>query len=278
MNFSFHNTDEELGGSSPAPFTTRRSPRVATSLRSQGKSSPTKAQKATAATGNGMMSDRLQKAIARNRSKQIKRENKTQPPPIRPQLLQKRRVVAAPNSRAQSYSRGASTITVKNPNALLSKIKSPSFFKRIFNREKKPVLATATVSRSKAVIKAPLKKAPVRKRAQAPASPFQSDSKVARFALSMAVKTGWLASVALLAQLFFSERGVLDYYEKKEVWQEKVFESEFIISENLEIKNEINLIDEDGRYQKKLVRDNLGFIAEDEFLILFSRGKVKRPI
>ena len=39
------------------------------------------------------------------------------------------------------------------------------------------------------------------------------------------------------------------------------------------MNDEIKKIGSNSTYQKKLVRDNLGFIARDEYLILFPREK-----
>ena len=46
-----------------------------------------------------------------------------------------------------------------------------------------------------------------------------------------------------------------------------------IKKENMQIVREIERMQTDTAYQKKLVRDNLGFIAADEFLILFPKEK-----
>ena len=70
-------------------------------------------------------------------------------------------------------------------------------------------------------------------------------------------------------RLIFSDGGVQDYYAKKDVLQGRFDELARIEGENKVLLKEIALLKKDPQYQKKVVRDHLGYIARDEYLILF---------
>ena len=87
-------------------------------------------------------------------------------------------------------------------------------------------------------------------------------------------KLGWCVCLFLLARLIFSQRGVIDYYKRRDILAtrnnslyELKLESDNLVKEMKKIRtNEV--------YKKQLVRDRLGFIAADEFLILFRKDSV----
>lgn len=81
----------------------------------------------------------------------------------------------------------------------------------------------------------------------------------------------WLLFVFFLLRLVFMERGVIDYYKKENHILEKKKELTSIETENIELVEEIEKIQTSPSYQKKLAREHLGVIAQDEYLILFSR-------
>lgn len=92
------------------------------------------------------------------------------------------------------------------------------------------------------------------------------------------LKLGWAFAGVLLVRLVFSGGGVLDYYERVEFVGDKQKE---LVSYNVDNENlvvEIEEIQNSGKYQRKLVRDHLGFIARDEFLILFQRAAQAQAI
>ena len=84
-------------------------------------------------------------------------------------------------------------------------------------------------------------------------------------------RLGWCVCLFLLARLIFSQRGVIDYYKRRDILEtrnnslyELKLESDNLVKEMKKIRtNEV--------YKKQLVRDRLGFIAADEFLILFRK-------
>ncbi len=88
-------------------------------------------------------------------------------------------------------------------------------------------------------------------------------------------KFGWAFCLFLFLRLIFADRGVMDYYKRMEVLEERKQVAASILKENDSFMREISKIKSDRAYQKKLVRDGLGFIAKDEFLILFPQGTAK---
>jgi cell division protein FtsB len=92
------------------------------------------------------------------------------------------------------------------------------------------------------------------------------------------LKLGWAFVGVLLVRLVFSGGGVLDYYERIEHISDKQNELASFHVENENLVEEIEQIQDSGKYQRKLVRDHLGFIARDEFLILFQRAAQAQAI
>jgi cell division protein FtsB len=92
-------------------------------------------------------------------------------------------------------------------------------------------------------------------------------------AITYLVKGAWCFCLFLMLRLIFSEGGVVDYYASQNLMNDKLQEYQSIQLENKNLAIEINKIKKNKSYQKKLVRDNLGFIAKDEYLILFPKSK-----
>jgi len=78
----------------------------------------------------------------------------------------------------------------------------------------------------------------------------------------------WIFSIFLLARLVFTERGVMEYYGRKGNLKEKFDQLSSIKKENKDLEREIKKIRKNTSYQKSLVRNHLGFIAKDEFIVL----------
>jgi cell division protein FtsB len=88
------------------------------------------------------------------------------------------------------------------------------------------------------------------------------------------LKLSWCGCLALFIHLVFSDRGVVDYYSQKKSLEKKLTGLKQLKKNKNGLKKNIKLIRKDKFYQKKLVRDHLGFISKDEFLILFQKGKI----
>jgi len=85
------------------------------------------------------------------------------------------------------------------------------------------------------------------------------------------VKGCWIFCALMILRLIFANGGVMDYYSQRSLLNDRVSELDKIKKENMLLVHEIERMQNDSAYQKKLVRDNLGFIAEDEFLVLFPK-------
>ena len=84
---------------------------------------------------------------------------------------------------------------------------------------------------------------------------------------------GWVFCCILLGRLIFADRGVVDYYARQGVIQQKIYQNHLVVKENSELQGEIKLLTQNPAYRKKLVRKHLGVIAQEEYLILFARDK-----
>ncbi len=84
------------------------------------------------------------------------------------------------------------------------------------------------------------------------------------------VRIGMLFILAgLLIRIVFMNGGIIELQSKKSELREKFQTLQSVKKENIALKKEIDKIQNDVSYQKKLARDHLGFISEDEHLILF---------
>jgi cell division protein FtsB len=84
-------------------------------------------------------------------------------------------------------------------------------------------------------------------------------------------KLGWMVCGALFLRLIFMDSGVIDYYDMENSLVENNYQLELIKADNKDVVSEIYKIKTSSRYQKKIVRNHLGVIAQDEYLILFAK-------
>jgi cell division protein FtsB len=84
---------------------------------------------------------------------------------------------------------------------------------------------------------------------------------------------GWICMALLGVRLLLSDRGIIDFYKHKAVLESIHHDIEQLKVDNGELMAEIEKIRSSSRYQKKIVRDYLGFIAKNEYLILFAKGR-----
>jgi hypothetical protein len=85
------------------------------------------------------------------------------------------------------------------------------------------------------------------------------------------VKGSWIFCGFLILRLIYANGGVVDFFSQKKILNERFSELSRIKKENMSLVHEIERMQYDVAFQKRLVRDNLGFIAQDEFLILFPK-------
>ncbi len=87
----------------------------------------------------------------------------------------------------------------------------------------------------------------------------------------LGIKGAWIFLLLLTFRLVFSQGGVVDFYGKKATIANRLSELEAIKKENKTLLKDIDLLAHDRAFQKQMVRENLGFISSDEFLILFAK-------
>lgn len=104
-------------------------------------------------------------------------------------------------------------------------------------------------------------------------------SKVSQFFLFL----GWGFCLVLFFRLIFADNGVVDFYKKKDLIENRLSKLERLKKENEKTLFEIEQMEANRSYQKKMARKHLGVIARDEYLILFakeedlSKLKIRRP-
>jgi len=211
--------------------------------------------------------DRMRKAIERNRAKQASRN---EPPPLT-------------NNRPTTHSTPGTS--KKLPSS------APSAISLAGNAQKSPAFSIGE-RKSVATPEATKFSTPFRSGKKTPPAAIgyattngQKKRKKNNLKLSpkggflkYLVYAGWVFCLVLLFRLIFADRGVYDYLQKQDFFQSKIYMLEMIGQDNLALKNEIQEIRTNQKYQKKLVRDHLGFIAKDEYLILFPQGKARQSI
>ncbi|MFA6238309.1 MAG: hypothetical protein WC635_13330 [Bacteriovorax sp.] len=87
------------------------------------------------------------------------------------------------------------------------------------------------------------------------------------------VKGCWGFCAIMVLRLIFANGGVTDFYSQRSLYNNRLEELGRIKKENMSLVREIERMQTDAAFQKKLVRDNLGFIASDEYLVLFPKEK-----
>lgn len=248
--------------------------------------------------GQSISSERLRKAIERNRAKQLKRSRTENIPPSRPpvappplpqdltektmrfnshrtstrQLHQSKlppKVNDSLRPHRTSFPGTRSQFKSNFQRPMIEKtIPKKSFFDR-FSKVADNI--RKTVGRVGEIEFA----GEIRKGKKAPASPVYITKKNSKNVIpekwiEKLVIAGWLFCTFVFFRLVFADRGVIDYYKKKGVilQRDNVYKS--IEDDNLIITTEIEKITTDEAYQKKIVRDHLGFIAQNEYLIMFA--------
>lgn len=189
-------------------------------------------------------SDRLRKAIERNRAKQARRSTRPS-------------TTSTPSAASGYSSRARTTTSARRTVARPDDIE--------FTTPKRATRATSSAAGNVgyATSRSVVKTTPVKRRAT-------SRKKKTLKGQGFLLKLGWAFAGILLVRLVFSGGGVLDFYDRKELVSNKHKELNSLGIENQQLVEEIERIQNSGKYQRKLVRDHLGFIAKDEFLILFS--------
>lgn len=196
------------------------------------------------ANHSNLASERLRKAIERNRAKQMGRVEKMQSTFAKPRPSTVQEAPTPPRSHEAESIRVSDNLptrrTVATSNAEVEFVRPA---------------------------RAPVKRTPEIGYTFTPAKKLNKKQSI------LMAKIGWGFCVFLLLRLIFADRGVIDYYDLKSIVTSKVEEKTSILKENENIIKEIRLIQDDAAYQKRLVRDHLGYVANDEYVVLFPSEK-----
>lgn len=207
--------------------------------------------------------DRLQKAIERNRRKQDLRGIRSTPGSTRSFSRPETIEVSSANSRpwtAPSSTVRRAAPTVKNEIVTVEPTAS-SARKSVATGDQLEFTTALRSSPSRAPAK------PSYTRASRKVKTRKSNDRFSQIML----KSAWVFCGFLLLRLIFSAGGILDYNERGAMLAEREHELESIRLDNQRTLAEIELIQKDSSTQKKLVRDHLGFIAGDEYLVIFPK-------
>jgi cell division protein FtsB len=192
------------------------------------------------ANASAIGSERLRKAIERNRAKQFKRDIKDKPPEAPPSFSSSgsshsssHSATSSPSSRRMSVAtKPEEVVVIERPKSRKSRlIESPESF-------------ISTSSRKLA------------------------NNKYNKW-LNLE-NLGYAFILLISLRLVFADRGIIDYLRRDRTLSERSQYHQSILKENKLLSEEINRIEKDQPYQKQLVRDLLGFIGNDETLLVFA--------
>ncbi len=215
--------------------------------------------------------ERLRKAIERNRAKQAERDAQAPRPNFAP----------PPRPNPEVHEQKSFFNRTEEP---LQDKESTKETTRETSREAPPLRPTSVVRRSVAKPEdaefVPVKRTTRKVASQINYTTSNSTSGTRKKAKTLdpkytdyLVKACWVFCGIMILRLIFATGGVTDYYDQKQSLNERSNELKSIKNENMQLVMEIERMRSDIGYQKKLVRDNLGFIASDEFLVLFPKEK-----
>lgn len=78
----------------------------------------------------------------------------------------------------------------------------------------------------------------------------------------------WVFCLFLFVRLVFADRGIVDYYQRKGHLVDRQNDYLMISDDNQGLIKTISLLKKSKGHQKKTIREHLGFIAKDEYLVL----------
>lgn len=240
--------------------------------------------------------ERLRKAIERNRAKQAEREaqRSAQPQSSRPQFTppprpENIRPEGAEYEQASFFSQAAQeTMSSSRSYKANRSAQSEDFANHSSGATEQPratrtaapkaatVVSRRSVAKPESTEFVPAKRA-TRKVSSHVSYTTSSTRKKAKSLnpkyVDYLVKGCWIFCSVMVLRLIFANGGVTDYYSQKNMVKVRQNELAGIQKENSQLEKEIERMKSDVGYQKKLVRDNLGFIAKDEFLVLFPKER-----
>lgn len=246
MEFSFDRSRNQTGAQTP--------PRTDSN----------KAQDFTEQDPSTMANERLKKAIERNRAKQLAREA---------QANQSSQDFANAPKREEAQFRAPPPPPMPDFEPIVETKKPKT---SIVSRKASTVVTRRSVAKADDTEFVPVKRTQRKVASQVKYTTSSTRKKVKTVNPKFhnwVSKGCWAFCLIMIGRLIFANGGVTDYYSQKRVANTKESEYERIKKDNSSLIKEIDRMRSDTGYQKKLVRDHLGFIAKDEYLVLFPKEK-----
>jgi hypothetical protein len=217
--------------------------------------------------------ERLRKAIERNRAKQAARDSGVQAQTQTP--ASEATANSVPHEQPSFFSKSqAENVEIRSTPPLHDSQQDNHNIHYNQELRSSQVVSRRTVARPEEAEFVPAKR-PARKLASqvsyATGASKRKSREVDTKYLGYLVKGCWIFCGIMVLRLLFANGGVTDFYSQKKTMNEKLDELSNIKKENMQLVREIERMKFDVSFQRKLVRDNLGFIASDEFLILFPK-------
>ncbi|MDO9182288.1 MAG: hypothetical protein Q7U04_07755 [Bacteriovorax sp.] len=219
--------------------------------------------------------ERLRKAIEKNRARQAER-NRTHPPASEaPQSQHTQQASFFDNQQQQQPQQqyGSSTVQ-EEPVQQAPPRRARAEERTHIPNQKAAVVTRRSVARPDEAEFTPVKRTPKKVASQISYTTSSSRKKSKPFDPTLVgylVKGCWIFCAVMVLRLLFAHGGVSDFYSQSSLHSDRLTELDRIKKENMQLVREIERMQTDTAFQKKLVRDNLGFIAADEFLVLFPK-------
>lgn len=218
--------------------------------------------------------ERLRKAIEKNRARQEERA-RMNPGPIPSQ--------AQPQSQPQTQAQQQASFFDKQQESHQSEEREqaspqprPRAQERTQTAPKSSVVVTRkSVARADEAEFAPVKRTPRKVASQISytTTSRKKSKPLDPTIVGYLVKGCWVFCAIMVLRLIFANGGVTAFYSQRLMHNDRLEELSRIKKENMVLVREIERMQSDSSFQKKLVRDNLGFIAQDEYLVLFPKEK-----
>lgn len=219
-----------------------------------------------------LASDKLQKAIERNRAKQNRRSDN-----LSSGMSTSARASERPSSTMPPLGNPRKKPPV-GPSSLFGDLSGNYSARGRSSARTQGVGASESIRKTISNAQSIELVNPIQKRKKAPGvvsylGKKKKRSKSKKNFPELLVYAGWAFNFFLFLRLLFSSNGVFDYYKMDSTLTEKKEKLQKLKEENINLVEEINQIKTNKIYQKKLARDHLGVIAKDEYLVLFAKDQ-----
>lgn len=217
--------------------------------------------------------ERLRKAIERNRARQAER-NRNQPQAASQNFSQQAQPSQQPQEQASLFDKTQEKMQEESERTVPPQRPRAQERAQSTTPKSSAVVTRRSVARPNEADFTPVKRTPRKVASQISYTTSNSRKKSKPLDPTLVgylVKGSWIFCAIMVLRLIFASGGVTDYYSNRSIHNDRLGELDRIKKENMQLVREIERMQTDSAFQKKLVRDNLGFIASDEFLVLFPK-------